>query len=70
MLSVVSATIVSSGSFDGMIRTPTTVGPAVVDGSFGGAISTSTTSSEPPNSVMLPRSTVTQSAVSPLGTIV
>ena len=36
MLSVVSAAMVSSGSFDGMIRTPTTVGPAVVDGSLGG----------------------------------
>ncbi len=51
-----------------MTRTAITVGPAVVVGSSGGAISTSITSCEPPNSVRLPRRTDVQLADRPAGT--
>ena len=68
MPSVASATIASSWVEVGMIRTAITVGPAVVVGSSGGVISTSSTSCEPPNSVRLPRRTVVQLADRPAGT--
>ncbi len=46
------------------------VGPAVVEGSAGGAIVTSITSWEPPNNVRLPGVIAVQLAVRPAGTIV
>ena len=53
-----------------MTRTANAVGPAVVEWIAGGRTTTSTTSRDPPKSVMLGRVTVVQPAVRPAGMMV